>query len=240
MQLVYFNEGVPSNMNALSFTEYIALNVLGVLLAMMLFVLVILIGVAFYREVLERMGKHVHKPFILGQDKIFLGVLSGIGETFNTHSLVVRILFIVFGIWILDVPITALAYGLLYLIMKRNTDDFINYYQSIDGDGQMDDDTHCSVCGNPIEDCECELKGGEWVTTEEFEEQHEEDEQESLKDMNIEDLEQTGEDESNESGTVRQHPYYGTTRTRRNLTERIKKAENNGDDLDPTKYSEDE
>ena len=222
MQLVYFNEGVPTTMNAVSFTEYIALNVMGVLLAMMLFVLVILVGVALYREVLERMGKHVHKPFILGQDKIFLGVLSGIGETFNTHSLVVRLLFIVFGIWALDLPITALAYGLLYLIMKRNTDDFVEYYQE-----ELNDDTevnYCSMCGKPIAECVCGAKEDEWETTEEVDGVD--------TDIDIEDLAQDTEDDHKQEEVRREHPYYATNRTKRNISDRIKKANEQEDEGD--------
>lgn len=222
MQLVYFNEGVPTTMNAVSFTEYIALNVMGVLLAMLLFVLVILIGVAVYREVLERMGKHVHKPFILGQDKIFLGVLSGIGETFNTHSLVVRLLFIVFGIWALDLPITALAYGLLYLIMKRNTDDFVEYYQE-----ELNDDTevnYCSMCGKPIAECVCGDTEDEWETTEEVDGVD--------TDIDIEDLAQDTEDDHKQEEVRREHPYYATNRTNRNISDRIKKANEQEDEGD--------
>lgn len=222
MQLVYFNEGVPTTMDAVSFTEYIALNVLGVLLAMMLFVLVILIGVALYREVLERMGKHVHKPFILGQDKIFLGVLSGIGETFNTHSLVVRLLFIVLGVWALDVPITALSYGLLYLIMKRNTDDFVEYYQE-----ELNDDTevnYCSMCGKPIAECVCGETEDEWVTTEEAEGVD--------PDLDIEDLAKDTEDDHKQEEVRREHPYYATNRTNRNISDRIKKANEQEDEGD--------
>lgn len=225
MQLVYFNEGVPSNMNALSFTEYIALNVMGVLLAMLLFVLVILVGVAVYREVLERMGKHVHKPFILGQDKIFLGVLSGIGETFNTHSLVVRILFIVFGIGALDLPITALAYGLLYLIMKRNTDDFVEYYQEeLKDGGEWVEVNYCSMCGKPIAECVCGDTEDEWVTTEEA------DGVDS--DIDIEDLAKDKEDDHKQEEVRREHPYYATNRTHRNISDRVKKANEQEDEGD--------
>lgn len=226
MQLVYFNEGIPSNMNALSFTEYIALNVMGVLLAMLIFVLVILIGVAFYREALERMGKHVHKPFILGQDKIFLGVLSGIGETFNTHSLVVRLLFIVFGIWALDLPITALAYGLLYLIMKRNTDDFVEYYQEELKDGT--EVNYCSMCGKPIAECVCGEKEDEWVTTEEVGVV----DSDTDSDLDIEDLAKDKEDDHKQAEVRREHPYYATNRTHRNLSDRVKKANEQEDEGD--------
>lgn len=225
MPLVYFNEGVVSNMDALSLTEYIAMNVMGVILALLVIGVFVLFMVAAYREVLERMGKHVHKPLILGQDKIFLGVLSGIGETFNLHSLVVRILVIVIGLWLFDIPLIALFYGVLYLIMKRNTDEFIEEFKDdlhdVNGWGFS---RYCSVCGKRIDECECRDKEDPELEPE----LEPEIEPELEPDLDIEDLAKD-EDGVKETEARVEHPYYASKRTNRNLSERIQKVKEQED-----------
>lgn len=115
--------------NRLQLLEYITVSVVVVLLLFLVVGFVVLLGVSLYKEGMEGLGKKIDKPLVLGSNGILLGVLDGISEYLSIHVFWVRSIFTIGGVIFFDLPVVVLIYSVLYLYMRRVTNNFICAYQ---------------------------------------------------------------------------------------------------------------